>query len=237
MPRPKPKKGLSVSNALIAVQFPPSVGEELLEILNLDDSDISQVKRNKLLQKIEGVLTMYPSLLVFLDDAPRPTAKLAQITPLLRAVKQASKILGELSDDARQDIGKSRVRGIPKDSPRWPALAQESNNSDNPRLYRVIKDLKDFIPQLEKAQAYLKACSSQGGKTKAARRVLVGQLKDIFDKYFHSILVVTNTRELQVEFIQTVFKAYNKLNVVPAKLPTDIRAIRSLLGPGSVSPQ
>jgi hypothetical protein len=237
MPRPKPKKGLSVSGSLIAVQFPPSVGEELLEILNLDDSDISQVKRNKLLQKIEEVLTMYPSPLVFLDDAPRPTAKLAQITPLLRAVKQASKIMGELSDDARQDIGKAYMRGIPANDPQKSRLIKESNEIHIPRLYRVREDLKDFIPQLEKAQAYLKTCSSQGGKTKAARRISVGLLRDIFDKYFHSILNDTKTRELQVEFIQTVFKAYNKLNVVTDKLPTDKRAIRSLLGLESPSPQ
>jgi len=131
---------------------------------------------------------MYPSLLVFLDDAPRPAAKLAEITPLLRAVKQASTILGELSDGARQDIGKARVRGTPKGDPRWTALTLESNNSDIPRLNRVIKDLKDFIPQLEKARAYLKTCSSQGGKIKQARSVLTAQLTGLFNKYFNSIL-------------------------------------------------
>jgi len=179
---------------------------------------------------------MYPSLLVFLDDAPRPAAKLAEITPLLRAVKQASTILGELSDGARQDIGKARVRGTPKGDPRWTALTLESNNSDIPRLNRVIKDLKDFIPQLEKARAYLKTCSSQGGKIKQARSVLTAQLTGLFNKCFNSILEDTQTRELQVEFIKTVFKAYNKLHVVSDKLPIQKRTIDRLLGPDSPCP-
>ena len=176
---------------------------------------------------------MYPSLLVFLDNSPRPAAKLLEITPLLRAVKQASTILGELSDGACQDIGKARVRGIPQNDPRWPALAEEFNTSDIPRFYRIREDLKEFIPQLETIRDYLKTCSSQHGKIKEARRVLTSQLRELFEKNFRTVLEDTNMRELQVDFIQTLYKAYNKLNVVPDKLPTNKRSIRTLLGSAS----
>ena len=237
MPRPKPKKGLSVNTAAIPIQFPPPVQEDIWEILNLDDPSVSSSTQKKVIQKIEGIFTLYPAFLVDLDNAPRPTAKLAEMAPLLRAVKQASKILGKLSDGARQDIGKAYLRGIPPDDPQRTRLMEESNEIHIKRLYRVIKDLKDFIPQLETAQRYLKTCSSQGGKIKQARSILTFQLTGIFDKYFNSVLEDTKMRELQVEFIQTVFKAYNKLHVVSDKLPTQKRTITRLLGPDSPSPQ
>jgi len=116
-------------------------------------------------------------------------------------------------------------------------LAKQTNEIHWPRVWRITKDLKEFIPQLEQARHYVKTCSSQHGTIKLARNILTTQLNWVFDESFNSILDDTNTRELKVEFIQTIFKAYNKLNVIPEKLPTDKRSIRSLLGPDSTCPK
>lgn len=187
-----------------------AVAEELAEILGLGTGGW---RFPRMVDEVADALTSYPGLVIALEKAPRPSQVVAALDELEQAVERVVALIERDLESATKTHVDIRM-----------GLARKGVEP-RPRLDSVASELRHVMKACARERQANERLESRGRPGKGARKLVVGDLCGVFEKYAtrKARQAAKNLDLLKVDFVRTACR------VAHIPLPTGKNAVSEII--------